>query len=245
MSVTPVVDDLEARTLALKGAAVFSEWPDESLKFLAGMSRLEAVEAQVAIQSVGQLLHSVHVLVSGTTQSGVTDTEGRRVSLKLHQPGDVHGLFLWATGKRVQRHDLVTLTPSTFLVIPLQALDQAAEADPSLWRSIAAESARRLLEVLEMALSFGLETPRARFARHILRQVESTPAQGDGTSLMVAISQQVLADLVGVSRPTVVTLARDFEERGLIKRHYGHIEVLDLQGLSQMSQFVWGREAPR
>ena len=241
----PVADVMEARAQALKRVQVFSGWPDQTVMLLAKRSRTESMAAHVSIQTVGQMLNAVHVLVRGTTQSGVTDAAGRRVSLRVHQPGDVHGLFLWTSGTRELRHDLVTLTPCTFVVIPLHALDQALAAEPHLWQSLAVETARRLLNALEMALSFGLETPRARFARRILQQMESSDHVPEGPSRLVPMSQQVMAELVGVSRPTAISLVREFERLGLIKWHYGQVEILDLKGLRLVSQFEWGNDAPR
>lgn len=238
-------DVLDSRMDALRGALVFSGWPDRALMLLAEKSRMESLAAHVPIQAVGQVLHSVHVLVSGATQSGVTDREGRRVSLKLHKPGEVHGLFLWASGTREQRHDLVTLMPSTLLVIPIDVLHEALAAYPHLWQSVATETARRLLDALEIALSFGLESPRTRFARHIIRQVESAETGAGDSPRQVPMSQQVMAELLGVSRPTVASLVRSFEAQGLIRWHYGRISILDMEKLLEAAQWVWRREPPR
>lgn len=238
-------DVLEARMDALKGALVFSGWPDRALMLLAEKSRMESLAAHVPIQAVGQVLHSVHVLVSGATQSGVTDREGRRVSLKLHKPGEVHGLFLWAAGTREYRHDLVTLVPSTLLIIPAEVLHEVLAAHPHLWQSVTVETARRLLEALEIALSFGLESPRTRFARHIIRQVASADTVSGDSPRQVPMSQQVMAELLGVSRPTVASLVRSFEAQGLIRWHYGRISILDMERLREAAQWVWRREPPR
>lgn len=232
-------DVLEARLDALKGALVFSGWPDRALMLLAEKSRLESLPARVAIQSVGHPIHSIHVLVRGATQSGATDGHGRRVALKVHKPSDVHGLFLWAAGPGKSRFDLMTLVPSTLLVIPVDVMQRTLAADPLLWESVAVEASRRILELLEMALSFGLEPPGTRFARHILHQLESDEPERGGALPNVTMSQQMMADLLGVSRPTVVALVRDFEAQGLIRWHYGRISVLDIHRLQETAHVAW------
>lgn len=235
----PPEDVLEKRIHALKGSVVFSEWPDQVLLRLAEKSRMESIPAGVAIQSVGHPIHSIHVLVRGATQSGATDSHGRRVSLKLHKPGDVHGLFLWAAGPGKSRFDLMTLVPSTLLVIPVDAMQRTLAAEPLLWQSLAIEASRRILEVLELALSFGLEPPGTRFARHILHQLESAEPERGGALLKATMSQQMMADLLGVSRPTVVALVRGFEAQGLIRWHYGRISILDIHRLQEVARVTW------
>lgn len=239
----PAEDVLQARLAALRGAFVFSSWPGSVLRLLAEKSRMESVAANVAVNPVGHLINSVHVLVSGTTNTCATNSQGRRVSLKLHSCGEVHGLFLWVT-KNLRAHlDLVTLVPSTFLVIPIKVLDEVLAAHPQLWQSIAAEAARRLVLTMEIAIGFGLEAPRVRFARHIMQQVDAAVTGSDRkTPQEVPMSQQVMAELLGVTRQTVTSLVRDFEGQGHIRWRYGRITVLDLDGLKLAAKFAWQRE---
>lgn len=241
---SPVQDLLQARMAALKSALVFSKWPERVLLNLAEKSRMETVEAQVTVNPVGQRIHSIQVLVSGTTQTCATTSQGRRVSIKLHSCGEVHGLFLWATQDLEVHFDLVTLVPSTFLVIPIQVLDEMLAAEPQLWQSIAAEASRRLIMTMGIAMSFGIESPRIRFARHILQQAKGTETGSESNApQVVPMSQQVMAELLGVSRQTVTSLVRDFEGQGHILWSYGRITVLDLNGLRQAAQFAWQQES--
>lgn len=236
-------DVLQARLAALRGALVFSSWPEPVLRLLAEKSRMESVAANVTIHPVGHLIDSVHVLVLGATNTCATNSQGRRVSLKLHRSGEVHGLFLWVN-KDLRAHlDLVTLMPSTFLVIPIKVLDKVLAAEPQLWQSIAAEASRRLILTMEIAIGFGLEAPRVRFARHILQQVDTAVTSSDRkTPQEVAMSQQVMAELLGVTRQTVTSLVRDFEGQGHIRWRYGRITVMDLDGLKLAAKFAWQRE---
>ena len=228
---------------ALRSALVFSTWPERALLQLAEKSRMETVAEQVTVHPIGHRIHSIHVLVSGNTQTSAADSQGRRVSIKLHRGGEVHGLFLWANQDLVAHLDLVTLVPSTFLVIPIQVLEEVLTAEPQLWQSIAAEASRRLVVTMEIAMSFGIESPRIRFARHILQQVEGAETGSEGnTPRVVAMSQQVMAELLGVTRQTVTSLVREFEGQGHIHWRYGRISVLDLDGLRRAARFAWQSE---
>ena len=239
----PQRDILDARMAALRSALVFSTWPERALLQLAEKSRMETVAEQVTVHPIGHRIHSIHVLVSGNTQTSAADSQGRRVSIKLHHGGEVHGLFLWATQDLVAHLDLVTLVPSTFLVIPIEVLEEVLASEPQLWQSIASEASRRLIVTMEIAMSFGIESPRIRFARHILQLVEDAQTGSEGnTPHVVAMSQQVMAELLGVTRQTVTSLVREFEGQGHIQWRYGRISVLDLHGLRRAARFVWQRE---
>lgn len=237
-------DVLEARLAALRSALLFSTWPERVLLQLAEKSRMETVAEQVTVHPVGHRIHSIHVLVSGTTLTSAADSQGRRVTIKLHSRGEVHGLFLWANQDSRAHLDVVTLVQSTFLVIPIPVLEEVMASVPQLWRSIATEASRRLIITMEIAMSFGLESPRIRFARHILEQMESTETSSEEKlPQVVPMSQQVMAELLGVSRQTVTSLVREFEEQGYIHWRYGRISVLDLDGLRSAAKFVWQRVA--
>jgi CRP-like cAMP-binding protein len=50
-----------------------------------------------------------------------------------------------------------------------------------------------------------------------------------------ALTQQFMAEMLGVARPTVNTIARTFQDAGLIRYHRGLITILDRQGLEAAS----------
>jgi len=70
-----------------------------------------------------------------------------------------------------------------------------------------------------------LHTIEARFARWILM----THDRVDGNEFN--LTQQFLADMLGVQRPSVSLVASSFQHAGLIRYHRGHMEILDRQGL--------------
>ncbi|WP_313898329.1 helix-turn-helix domain-containing protein [Nodosilinea sp. LEGE 07298] len=45
------------------------------------------------------------------------------------------------------------------------------------------------------------------------------------------LTQEFLADMLGVRRPSVTQTAQKLQEKGLIHYHRGHIDILDLDGL--------------
>jgi hypothetical protein len=50
-----------------------------------------------------------------------------------------------------------------------------------------------------------------------------------------ALTQQFMAEMLGVTRPTVNTVARAFQHAGFIRYHRGAITILDRKGLQEAS----------
>jgi Mn-dependent DtxR family transcriptional regulator len=57
--------------------------------------------------------------------------------------------------------------------------------------------------------------------------------RGDDDTL--PITQDLLAEMLGVQRPTVTNAARELEGAGLIARGRRHVTILDRQGLTEAS----------
>ena len=60
------------------------------------------------------------------------------------------------------------------------------------------------------------------------------PAHGDfAGSDELTLTQEFLAQMLGVTRPSVSTVASPLQKAGLIKYSRGHIRVLDVEGLKK------------
>ena len=57
--------------------------------------------------------------------------------------------------------------------------------------------------------------------------------RGDEDALL--ITQNLLAEMLGVQRPTITNAARELERAGLIKRGRRQVTILDRQGLAKKS----------
>jgi len=55
--------------------------------------------------------------------------------------------------------------------------------------------------------------------------------ESDRTLRVLAVTQEQLALMIGVSRQTTNQILRDFKARGVLQVQRGYIELLDLQAL--------------
>jgi CRP-like cAMP-binding protein len=134
--------------------------------------------------------------------------------------------ILGATSSSV-RH-LVQI-PGSAAKMSLAAFTRAMGSIPA-FRNLMFAYARAFLEqVLVSVACNGAHSLRQRLARWLLMMRD----RGDGDTLQ--ITQSLLADMLGVQRPTVTNAVKALEHAGLIARGRRQVTLLDRQGLLGVS----------
>lgn len=124
----------------------------------------------------------------------------------------------------------------------LPAMEQSASLRMAVWRSIAALNA----QTMQSAACYALHPTRARLAR-VLLVMEDRLGQPS-----LRLTQELLAEMLGVQRTTVTAAALGLMEEGLILYKRGRIDVCDRAGLETAAcecypafrQFCHGSPAP-
>ena len=118
--------------------------------------------------------------------------------------------------------------PSIVLQISDAALERIAAGEPALWRAVNTLVYGQLDAAVHLTAQLLILGPRARIAAR-LRQL----AAPDGA---VPLSQGDLAELCGLSRKAVNAHLSRFEAAGLLRRGYGEIRILDVEGLGRLAR---------
>jgi CRP/FNR family cyclic AMP-dependent transcriptional regulator len=132
---------------------------------------------------------------------------------------------------------VIASRPSTLATLPLADCHAILRADPAAWRWIA------LMTAMTLELSSGiiadllLRDPVQRVAALLLR------LSGMRSAVFVAkepapiyLSQEKLAQLVNLSRNSIIPILGEFQKRGLIAAKYGSTVVSDVKGLAAAIQ---------
>lgn len=165
------------------------------------------------------------VVVSGTVQIYAQAPGGREVLLSQTSRGGAFGQSArFGGGPRLVT--AISLRDSVVLHASDRALSEIAQQQPLIWRAAANLQYMLLRGMVQMIAEFAALAPHQRLAARIIRF-----ASGGGSVARVELSQQDLADMTGLSRKTVNLCLADLEGRGLIRRGYGVIEILDMPGL--------------
>jgi CRP-like cAMP-binding protein len=105
------------------------------------------------------------------------------------------------------------------------AFTRAMESMPSFQSLMYAYAQAFLEQVLVSVACNGAHSLKQRLARWLLMMRD----RGDSNSLL--ITQSLLAEMLGVQRPTVTNAAKELERAGLIERGRRQVTILDRQGL--------------
>jgi CRP-like cAMP-binding protein len=124
---------------------------------------------------------------------------------------------------------LLVHIPGSAAKMPRAAFTRAMESMPS-FRSLMYAYVQAFLEqVMVSAACNGAHSLKERLARWLLMMRD----RSDGNEL--PITQSLLAEMLGVQRPTITNAAGELERAGLIERGRQQVTILDRPGLTAAS----------
>jgi CRP-like cAMP-binding protein len=109
------------------------------------------------------------------------------------------------------------------------AFTRAARSMPSLRNLTYAYVQAFLEQVLVSVACNGAHSLKERLARWLLMMRDRSDDD------VLEITQDLLAEMLGVQRPTITNAARELELAGLIERGRRQVTILDRQGLIEAS----------
>jgi CRP-like cAMP-binding protein len=196
----------------------------DDLAVLAADLELRSVEPGEAIFTAGQAPKGVWIVRSGLVELAVGSGR-RRAVVALLRPGEVDGdiqlLLAMAppyTARAMEDSDCLFLSAASFERLLAQRPAIARRWLSSVAARLAASQAR-LLGLLGGSLA-------EQTAGLLL---------DEATEGLVPLPQRTLAAMLGVQRPSLNKLLRDFQRQGLIELGYRHVRVLDSEGLRRRS----------
>lgn len=220
----------------LRTNAAFRPFTPEELKFVSAFKRGELVaEAGSMILSEGAHSAQLFTLLSGWAFRYKTLEDGRRQILNYILPGDLVGLQGSVIGE--MQHSVESLSPVVLCVFQRDSLATLFRGHPGLAFDITWLAAREERMLDENLLSVGRRSAmeRAAYLIAFIYQRAAHVGAVDGKRLLIPISQQHVADTLGLSIVHTNKTLRKLAERGLIRWHDRACEVLDAPGLQQVA----------
>ena len=132
-----------------------------------------------------------------------------------------------AAGKQDREPTVLVQVEGTASRLPIQTLADAARKSASLRGLFLGYVRYFLIQVLQSVACNGLHSVQERFARWLLMAHDRA-----GTDSF-RLTQEFLADLLGIHRPSVTIVARTLQAAGLISYSRGLITITDRKGLEE------------
>ena len=193
-----------------------------------GSTEREFGDGQI-IQQRGDVADGFWLIQQGAVTVGQFLPDGEFRAVALLGPGDSYGELAVFSG-RPRVVDAVSRGPSRLRLITARSFLQALGNYPASTRALLGALSEQLQDTLNLLAGMRRGTNPARMAELLANLAGS----GSG-EISIAITQQELADLLGITRATANAALRTLQTERLIKRQYGAINIPSRDRLVQFA----------
>ena len=177
------------------------------------------------IQQRGDTASGFWLIASGSVAVGQFLASGEFRAVAVLGPGDSWGeLAMFAGRPRVV--DAVARTGCNLHYIRASEFETALAQDPAAMRALLGALSTQLQELLDVTAGIRSGSAGTRVAGLL-----ATLSSGRDLPAAIDLTQHELAELLGLSRMTVNSSLRSYEQLGYVRRAYGRIEIVNREGL--------------
>lgn len=181
-------------------------------------------------------VHST-LLVSGFAARYSHVADGSRQIVAIHVPGDfvdLHSFLL----KRMD-HGIYAMSPCTVALVPHERLLEITEGYPHLTRLLWLSTLIDAAIHRQWLIGIGRKSASARIAHLLCELYVRLAVVGltDGSQFALPITQEELADSLGMSLVHLNRSIREVKSEGLFEWRRSGVEIKDWGGLRQLAEF--------
>lgn len=188
------------------------------------------------VYATGDPANGIFALISGEIRIFHTTPEGRSALLMIASPGAWFGEAATIDGQP-RSSDAVAVGITSVLQLTPAVFRQIASADSEHWAAFArlvCEQYRRAMEYI--VTTANLPAP-VRLAQRIAGLAHARGRQNAvGAPIDLRLSQETLAELVGVSRQTLNRALKTLEARGILSVAYRSVTIRDTAALDELAK---------
>lgn len=182
----------------------------------------------------------VYIILEGRVRVSVSSMDGKTVLLGFFGPGAILGLPAALLGRR-HAATAETVRRTVALFVPRSEFSREIRGN--------ATAARQAAELVSEAFYFMLGqmmvtelsgTARQKLARCLLGLLAHNPTLDGETSSGIHLSQETIAQMVGLSRETVTRVLSQFRKAGIVEWEYSNFVVRDKAALEKIADSVVG-----
>jgi len=174
----------------------------------------------------GDALSRVYLPHAGAVSMVVNLSEGQTVEVAMIGRDGVVGATT-ALVDGISLSDVVVLFPGTASTLDTALFRAAAERSAALRNLLARHEQALIAQAVQSAACNASHSVEARLSRWLLRARELH----DGETL--PLTQELLAQMIGVQRNAVSIVAHALQQAGIIRYSRGQIEITDVEALQR------------
>jgi CRP-like cAMP-binding protein len=207
----------------------------EKTALLEATTRRKVTAGKVVLRR-GDVAEEMFIVLAGKLKASVVNTSGRTTTFDIVETGDVFGeVGPFLRGLRTA--DVQALEPCELAVVRPADLRRAIGKEPGIAMALFHVMAERIEALSQEHQDAGLEAG-TRFARSLVKLAErfgDLPLPGN-LRVRLKLTQQELADLVGVSRVFANGRLRAWQRQGILTHRSGNLTIHDVGGLRRVAE---------
>ncbi len=225
----------------LSNNRLLSQLEPHEVEVLLAFSRVMRFDAQEVIFYKGDPGDSLYAIFRGRVGIKTVSEDGKEILLNILEAGNVFGEIALLDG-RERTAGAVAMQPTELLRVGRAEFMPFLEQRPRLCLrliSVLCERLRWTSDIIESTIFFDIPH---RLAKRLLALVKDYGSETDvGIKLNIKLSQENLANMLGVTRESVNKGFRTLQDKGTIIYDKGYIIILDIGFLESL---VAGRTFP-
>jgi CRP-like cAMP-binding protein len=191
------------------------------------LQAFELVRETVLVGAGAPLTH-VYLPESGIISIAIRLSEGQRIEMAMTGRDSIIGAAA-AFSEAVSLNESSVLLPGTAFMLDVASFRSVADRSPAFRALLARHEQALLAQAQQSAACNASHTVEARLSHWLLRAHELCDDE------TLPLTQELLAQMIGVQRNAVSLVAHTLQQAGIIRYSRGHIEINDLEGLAQTS----------
>lgn len=215
----------------LRNCSFIREMSDQVLLEMADCMTLKKIAAEQTIFLKGEAGSGLYAVSVGQVKATSISEEGREIILNTFGPGDVFGeVALLDGGPRSA--NATAMSDGVLAFLSRHDFVRVLEAHPSSAISLLKVVAGRLRHTTEQLEERVFADFEVRLARTLLK----LSAQNENNEPFVAMTQQELGEVIGLSREGTNRLLRRWERREIVSIKPGRVTLCSIQALTGIGQ---------
>ncbi len=217
----------------LRQHPIFRDLEPEALDQLCRYAKHTALKRGATIFAKDDPGNSLYAVISGTVKISISSPDGRNAILNLIGPGEVFGEMSVLDGQP-RSADATANTVCEIFVIDRRDFLPFVRSQPTLAMKFIELLSGRLRRTSEQVEQVILQDLPGRLASALLGLTEKR--KPDPESHTIAITQQEISEMVGMTRESINKQLRAWAARSWVRLEHGAIVVLDASALRELAE---------
>lgn len=183
----------------------------------------------------GELPNGVYVVLSGRVKKSIASSQGKNMVLGFFGPGSVLGLDANILG-RVHATTAEAVQPTEAVAVPHRDLLSEIQSNATAAWQVAQLVSENCYFLRDKLASFQLaESAPQKLARCLLLLIPAGSVGSHGELVHLNLSQEVIAQMVGVTRETVSRQLARFRKNGVLTWNRSDLAICDRRALETLA----------